>query len=770
MFWIAIIPMFISGLDMVLQGFGIERKELYFLSVASFIYALFFIILQTIPILWYIVQRFSLMFSSVIGSIVGKSLLLGPSTSGLWTIITFLISLLVSFLLQNKKHQKMTRFIFAIFGLFISWVVYLFILVFVDFESKDVMDLYYVLFILCLAPLFFYLSKNGFKKSKPKQLRFKAAELKRIARTGSIWALLLLFISSTILTTFFCVSVDRQDNQKILFYGQNMLGTWDIPAYGTYGQEAVGMFGHLPIYLNESGYKIEIHIENRTSFLNTSQPQYENITRYINLTDYVTLIESPKITRDILKDVDTFVVININKSFSSDEQEIIWEFVKNGGSLLVLGDHTDVAGIRQPLNNLLKPVQIKYNFDSALPLDSKFNWITCYQLPYHPTTYHLDTMDQIQVSVGASLDISMNSFPLIIGRYGLSDEGNRSNENMAYLGNYEYDSGEQLGDIVLAAISYYGAGRVMVFGDTSSFQNSALYYSYPFIYSIFTWLHSQETAAAKYSQMGVSIVILASSFIIYVISFKKNNIFSISLPVVLCISIVFSIIVNPIFVNNVHMVDEADNIAYIDSSHTERFSLEPYTDNSLSGIMINLVRNNYLPLILRDFSKEQVANSKIIIFNAPTEKFSNDEVDFLKQYMSDGGIVILATGYDDKYASCPLLTEFGLDVEDIPLGPVPEPYVDNVSEYEPLFVDGWPIIFDEENNSQISFYNFTIAGWKSKYHLMVFTKYRKGGLMLISDSQYLLDKNIESIYDYWPGNILLLKYVFDEIKSMEAQK
>ena len=46
MFWIAIIPMFISGLDMVLQGFGIERKELYFLSVASFIYALFFIILQ----------------------------------------------------------------------------------------------------------------------------------------------------------------------------------------------------------------------------------------------------------------------------------------------------------------------------------------------------------------------------------------------------------------------------------------------------------------------------------------------------------------------------------------------------------------------------------------------------------------------------------------------------------------------------------------------------------------------------------------------------
>ncbi|EMR75305.1 hypothetical protein MBGDF03_01115 [Thermoplasmatales archaeon SCGC AB-540-F20] len=61
--------------------------------------------------------------------------------------------------------------------------------------------------------------------------------------------------------------------------GQNMLGTWDIPEYGKYGREASGMFGLLPIYLTASGYENEIVVENITTFLNTTQPVHENITR-----------------------------------------------------------------------------------------------------------------------------------------------------------------------------------------------------------------------------------------------------------------------------------------------------------------------------------------------------------------------------------------------------------------------------------------------------------------------------------------------------------
>ncbi|PNX47492.1 MAG: hypothetical protein BV459_04350 [Thermoplasmata archaeon M11B2D] len=108
----------------------------------------------------------------------------------------------------------------------------------------------------------------------------------------------------------------------------------------------------------------------------------------------------------------------------------------------------------------------------------------------------------------------------------------------------------------------------------------------------------------------------------------------------------------------------------------------------------------------------------------------------------------------------PLLKTYNIDIEQIPLGPVP--YVEeNLTFYqnEPRFVDSWPVSFQE--NQAVSFYNFT---WGNlTFHLVVFIKQGTGGLLVISDSRYLLDKNIESIYDYWPGNILFLKYLLDEL-------
>lgn len=764
MLWIAGIPVLISGLDLTLKGLNIKRKELYLLSVTSFAYALFFMLLQTIPAIWHAIKWFSLMFSGAIGSILGKSLSFGPSTSGLWIVIIFIIFSKVNFLTSdNKKQSQVVRSILYVSGLFISWIIYLIILGFVEFESKnDVVNLHYLLFLFCLIPTFLYLLKYEFKEPTIDILKLKKIKAKKIVKNGAVWALLLLFISSLTITTFIGASNIDSDDQKILFYGQNMLGTWDIPQYGRYGREASGMFGLLPIYLTSSGYEGEIVVENITTFINATQPENETIPIYVNLTDYVSLIESPEITKDILKDVDVFVVTNINKSFSQTEKGIIWEFVENGGSLFVLGDHTNVGGIEKPLNDLLKPVDISFRFDSALPLDQKFKWMTCYQLLHHPITSKINSLDEIQISVGASLDITSSSFPVIVGRYALSDQGNRLNEELAYLGDYEYNPGEQLGDIVLAAGSYYGEGRVLVFGDTSSFQNSALAYTYPFIQNIFTWLNSERTSTTELLQIGLSLILIIAAFLIYAI--LKNNIISfVFFPIVLCIALVTSSLVNPMLLSEMRITG---NVVYIDASHGERFDLEPFKDNSVNGLILNLNRNGYLPIILRDFSKEKISDSKILFFNAPTRSFTGNEIEFMKQYISNGGFIVLGAGYEDKHASLPLLKEFGLNIENIPLGPVP--YVeDNLEDYEnePRFVDGWPIVFNEENGK--SYYNFT---WNIDYHLMIFVEYGKGGLLLISDSQYLLDKNIESIYDYWPGNIVFLKHLLDEFKAMEGQQ
>jgi len=761
--WLVSIPIFISGLDLTLRGIKIKRREFYLITIFSLSYVIIYVLIQTVPIIWHIIQRFSFLVSSSIGTLIGKSMLFGPSISGLWIVIISLIVTIISFFLSSNKRLNLKKFLFTIIGVFIGWIIYLIALGLIDFKSKfDFVNLHIILFILCLIPILIYLLKSEIKEVRIVNQNFNKIKIKKIISNKAVWALIFLFLSSLLLTSFFGIDEKKPDEKtKILFYGQNMLGSWDIPEYGKYGREGTGMFGLLSLYLTASGFKNTLLFNNITTFLNKTQPAQENITRYVNLTDYVKIIESNKVTTNLLHNVDIFVITNLNKSFSSDEKKVIWEFVEKGGSLLVLGDHTNVGGIQEPLNDLLKPVEISYKFDSALPLDSKFKWITCSQFMHHPITYNLKSLDEIKISVGASLTTPPNVIPLIVGRYGLSDEGDPSNEDISYLGDYKYNQGEQIGDIILAAATYYGDGKVVVFGDTSTFQNSALPYSYSFIYNIITWLKSEQTATTKLLQTSISIMLLVGALILFLTNKKSSIPFSV-FTFVFTLGLVTTVLINPLIIPDMQI---SGNVVYIDASHNERFNLEPFTEKSVNGLILNLNRNGYLPIILREFSQEKIEKSKILILNAPAQSINTDEVQFLNNYISNGGIIILATGYSDKEAAINLLNKYDLDILDVPLGPFP--YVEeNPEEYEnePRFVDSWPIVFNE--NIAQSFFNFT---WNIDYNLMVFVKQGKGGLLLISDSQYLLDKNIESIYDYWPGNIILLKNILDEFQGLEEQ-
>jgi len=759
--WLSSIPLLLAGITMIRTSIQRTRQELPLLTVASFGYALFFLLVQTIPFLWDGFQQTSLFISHAIGLLTGTPLLLGPSTSGLWIITIILLFLSSSYIVSPQHHKKETlRFLGSIGGVLLTWLVYLAVLSVVSFTTKtDTINFHPLLFMVCLIPTYLYLSRYRYKEPAP-ALPLSTYKATHLLKNGTLWAVLFIFLSATLLTSTVLPENRSTGNQKIVFYAQHMLGTWDVPQYGKYGRDAVGMFGLLPVYLNASGYTIEIIVDNTTAFLNATQPVEKNITGTLNLTDYVTVIESDHITRELLRDTTVFVVTNLNTSFTPDEQTVIWGFVRGGGSLLVLGDHTNVGGIQTPLNELLTPVDISFRFDAALPLDDTFKWLTCYELPTNEITTPLTSLDQLQISVGGSLNITATSFPVIIGKYALSDTGNHSAAEMAYLGDYIYNKGEQLGDLILAAGSYYGDGKVLVFGDTSSFQNSALPLSFPFIQRIFTWLTSTKTATIRTMQLGVSLVLLFGATLALVFMKRTPLPFTV-FPIALCVALLLTATINPVFAPEKILTR---NLVLIDTSHTERFSLEPFTDSSVSGLVVNLQRNSYLPLFLRGFSPGQISASKLLFFIAPTQAFTPAEITILRQYMEHGGFIILATGYEEKEAALPLLKELTVDVAPTPLGPVP--YVEgNTTMYqnEPRFVDAWPIHY--EKTQVTSYYNFT---WGDTiFDLVILVKQGRGGLVLISDSQFLLDKNIESIYDYWPGNILFLKYLLTALDTQE---
>jgi hypothetical protein len=759
--WIASIPLLLAGLFILSQTIKKPQKEIPLLIIASFGYAVLSLLIQTIPQLWYLLQQTSLSITHAIGGITGTPLLLGPTTSGLWMLLIFLTFLCSSFFyIPQKTRKELLWFTGCFIGLILLWTIYLGAISIITFSTNPETIQYYPLLLsLCFIPTFLYLLRYPYKEPATR-VTIGKRKITALLKTGAVWAAILLFLSASLLTVTI-TTPPVENNRKVLFYAEHMLGTWDVPEYGKYGKDGVGMFGLWPAYLSTLGYESELLVENATLFLNTTQPLNQNITRYLNLTDYAVIIESPTLSTGLLDGISIFIVTNLNTSFTPTEQQIIWEYINKGGSLLVLGDHTNVGGMQHPLNELLSPVGISYRFDAALPLDDTNKWQTCTHLLQHPITIPITNSDELQHGVGASLNITTSAYPVIIGTYSLSDKGNQSSADLAYLGDYTYNKGEQLGDVILVAAAYYGDGKVLVFGDTSAFQNTALPFSYPLLQSTFSWLSSTQNGTLTTMQIGFSLLLLIGAILVYRFSRSTTIPFAI-FPVMFCAALILTTSINPLIANQ---TTRTGPLITIDVSHLERLAQEPFTDESINGVILNLQRNNYLPIILREFSTDTISASKILVCVAPTTPFSADQIAFLKHYMTNGGYIILAAGYDDKDASAALLQLFNISIETTPLGPVP--YVEsNTTKYqdEPRFVDSWPLAYHP--NQVTSYYNFTWGD--TTYHLVVFEHYGTGGLLVISDSQFLLDKNIESIYDYWPGNIIFLKHLINELQTMEA--
>ena len=757
--WLLSIPLLLAGLKISLGALHIRRSELGVLMISSFAYGLVFLLLQTVPPFWWLFQQSSLVFSHAVSTLLGSPVVLGPTASGLGILLIFLVFLLTIFILTRpKKTRELLWFGVSLLGLLLIWISYILLQSLLTYNSSEIFTFLPIVFLISLIPAFILLLRYNKTEHILEKPMSKTRLLKNLIKNTRIWAAIFLMISTAFLTIFIDASPSSDESHTIVFYGNTMVGTWDVPGYGRYGKDAVGMFGLWPVYLTSLGYTTALIIDNSTDLFQSSSSLDQNITQYLNLTDYTTIIESENITQQILEYTDVFVIANLNVSFSEEEHRLLWEFVDNGGSLLVLGDHTNVGGMQQPLNTLLRPVGIRYRFDAALPADDTLKWLTSTNLLYHPINEPQISPYQLQYGVGASLDVTYPAFPLIIGTTALSDLGNQSNSDIAYLGDYEYNKGEQLGDVILVAAAYYGQGKVLVFGDTSSFQNPALPFSAPFLQSTFTWLTNTQPSMLIQIQRDVSLLLFITAVILIVLS-KRNTVPFAIFPLLVCFSLLVSTSLNPLILT-VNEKYTSDNIVFLDASHGERISLESFTDDSLNGLILNLQRNNYLPVILQEFSQEKIRHSPLFICVAPTQAFTAEEVRFLQMYMETGGVVILATGYEDKDASLPLLGAFNIDIEPTPLGPVP--YVEeNLTLYqnEPRFVDSWPIVFDD--NQIRSYYNFT---WENlTFHLVIFATYGTGGLLVIGDSQYLLDKNIESIYDYWPGNILFLKYILEEL-------
>ena len=440
------LSIFIFSFDLFLRSIGRTEKELSVLFFTISFYTFFFYLCKHFSIFWHLMSKWSLFFSHNIAAIIKQNLLLSITPTGTHITILFFFFILSAWLLNENRRIKILVYFTLLLILINALYIWLHLPVLwilgKVFKSAYLtsLDIPFLLILLNIYVVYLVF----------KYLNFKAVIFDFHIKNKLIFTVLSLILFAGLFILEYKPNYNSI-GKKVFLYDKGYLN-WRKPEYGRYGRSAGGMFGILPEFLQTQGFVVK----------------KDSILTYKNIKDY-----------------DVLVMINLNKKLNKDEIVDIWKYIKNGGSVLALGDHTGVAGIREPFNELLKPSGIKFKFDSGHYIK---DWKNSFEFFNHYTNYNIRDEYDIPISIGASLDIPIKAIPSITGKYGFSDIGNFNIPENAYLGDRKYNKEEYLGDIVLTALYKYGKGNIMVFGDTSPFQNGAYFHDSQTVKSIFLWL------------------------------------------------------------------------------------------------------------------------------------------------------------------------------------------------------------------------------------------------------------------------------------------
>ncbi|MEM7261128.1 MAG: DUF4350 domain-containing protein [Planctomycetota bacterium] len=171
------------------------------------------------------------------------------------------------------------------------------------------------------------------------------------------------------------------------------------------------------------------------------------------------------LTARSLEDVDVLVIKTPTRAFSPTERATLMQFVESGGGLFLIGDHTNVFGTSEILNEITAEFGFHFVYDCAFDQSQTFEqlWRRPSSLAGQPI---LRRVPKIRFEVGCTIEVqSPGVRPMIVGRgmKTLPIDYSRSNFYPSVV-----DSSEmKYGQFCNLVTTYRGAGRVVALSDST---------------------------------------------------------------------------------------------------------------------------------------------------------------------------------------------------------------------------------------------------------------------------------------------------------------
>ncbi len=721
------VPLVLAALSFT--SHGKIKKILLNTSVAVTIFSLYRMACTSIPVIWTLSDRLGRALGNIGGFITQKPVYAGATIAGL-DFLVLTTTLCILWLASSPKPRKV-RAIYTFSAISGGHLCYLIILSLVPnilmlvpepalqagwtwaalFHKAIPWNLPVLALIIHLTIITAMLRWYQWPWDNSENIANTPIRIGRIQYILLPATLILAIIVPVVLTLF--PSKLSLQGKKIVFYEKGFLN-WLKPEHGQYGRLSSGMYGMLPVYIESLG---------------------------------ATSLISPELSSEDLSDADVLVLLFPDEPWAEGQLERIWKFVREGGSLLVMSEHTtrDNNGNNR-FNEVLEPTNIRVEFDSAT--FTVGGWLQSYDAIAHPATIGVsDERNQFGVVIGASLETKWPARPILIGRWGWSDMGDRGS-GRAMMGNGEYDSGEKLDDLILAAEQPLGKGRVIAFGDTSSLTNGINASSYVFTSRLFGYLAGDTGNAHPFVRqlLGILSCILLAIFLLWNPGQWKTYITILCLSGSLIVSNKLSQCAGEIFPDGRYKTP--NNLAYVDSSHLEAYSPESWRPDGIGGLMLTLMRNDYFALSLTEFTAERIKKADLLISIAPSQGFSKKEQELVRDFVINGGTFIIMVGLDRIYLSRSLLSSLGFSIgspeqnspEPAALGHFKSPYLSSGGQQVFVrFHAAWPV-YCNDPNARI------IAYGKNDTPIIIIRPLGAGKVVVIGDTCFAMNKNLE-----WEG-------------------
>jgi hypothetical protein len=213
-----------------------------------------------------------------------------------------------------------------------------------------------------------------------------------------------------------------------------------------------------------------------------------------------------------LEGVSVLLVYIPDRPFNEEEKRLIVEFVRRGGGLFLIGDHTNVFGSTSHLNELSEPFGFLFRDDVLFDLDEDFFQLL--DVPRFRSSF-LHGMSFFKFRGPASIE------PTSLWTRSVMHLDHAKGLRAIYSVNNFYppphdDPGMTTGRFCVSAASRFGEGRVVAFGDSTIFSNFEIFYpgKYEYLLNAVHWLNHRDhplgTFLRRCALLGAVLLVLGS--------------------------------------------------------------------------------------------------------------------------------------------------------------------------------------------------------------------------------------------------------------------